>query len=195
MTPVALGTPERAAAELLAVLGRLKGVRDPGLEVSATQAAELAHRHGAGLLAVVEHPGADPALLVAGVVPVDRPADPAELGFHLDGPAIREVTRGETATGYPVVIVERIPVTGPGAQLQVVVTDPGHPRIAVFTLHSPTGRGWLDVAGVAGRFVSGVEFDPVAPDRATGRAPVSGRGTRSASGPPPGGTSGRSGRR
>ncbi|GAA1297496.1 hypothetical protein [Saccharothrix xinjiangensis] len=174
---MALGTPERTAAELLAVLRRLKGSHDPGLEVSATQAAELAHRHGAGLLAVVEHPDADPALLMAGVVP----AEPDEPAFHLDGPAIREVTRGVTATGYPVVIVERIPVTGPGAQLQVVVTDPDHPRVAVFTLHSPSGRGWLDVAGVAGRFVSGMRFsDP---------------GTRSASDPPPGGTSGRSARR
>ncbi|GAB3009593.1 hypothetical protein GCM10027184_79590 [Saccharothrix stipae] len=181
VTPVALGTPERTAAELLVVLQRLKGARDPGLEVSATQAAELAHRHGAGLLAVVEHRDADPALLMAGVVGVDRPADPGELGFHLDGPAIREVTRGETATGYPVVIVERIPVTGPGAQLQVVVTDPDHPRIAVFTLHSPTGRGWLDVAGVAGRFVSGMTFSDY--------------GTRSVSARPPGGTSGRSARR
>ncbi|WP_367137647.1 hypothetical protein [Saccharothrix sp. HUAS TT1] len=181
---MALGTPERTAAELLAVLRRLKGTHDPGLEVSATQAAELAHRQGAGLLAVVEHRDADPALLVAGVVAVDRPTDPGEPAFHLDGPAIREVTRGETATGYPVVIVERIPVSGPGAQLQVVVTDPDHPRIAVFTLHSPSGRGWLEVAGIAGRFVSGVVFDA-----------VSGSGTRSASARPPGGTSGRSARR
>ncbi|HWO64269.1 MAG TPA: hypothetical protein VNO31_29980 [Umezawaea sp.] len=181
VTPVVLGTPESTAADLLAALRRIKGTRDPGLEVSATQAAELAHQHGVGLLAVVEHPDADPALLMAGVVPVDRPADPGELGLHLDGPAIREVTKGETSTGYPVVIVERVPATGQGTQLQVVVTDPDHPRIAVFTLHSPTGRGWLDVAGVAGRFVSGVEFsDP---------------GTRSASGRPPGGTSGRSARR
>ncbi|MGM1059965.1 hypothetical protein [Saccharothrix sp. Mg75] len=183
VTPVPLGTPERTAAELLTVLRRVKGTLDPGLEVSATQAAEMAHRHGAGLLAVVEHPDADPALLVAAVVPVDRPADPVELGTHLDGPEIRDVTRGETATGYPVVIVERIPATGPGAQLQVVVTDPDHPRVAVFTLHSPTGRGWLDVAGLAGRFVSGVEFAPPA---------VTAPGTRSASTPRPGGTSGRS---
>lgn len=184
VTPVALGSPERTAAELSAVLHRLKGTRDPGLEVSAVQAAELAHRHGAGLLAVVEHRDADPALLMAGVVAVDRPTDPGEPAFHLDGPTIREVTRGETATGYPVVIVERIPVNGPGAQLQVVVTDPDHPRIAVFTLHSPTGRGWLEVSGLAGRFVSGVVFDD-----------VSGSGTRSGSGRPPGGTSGRSARR
>ncbi|WP_433262707.1 hypothetical protein ACQPZF_30210 [Actinosynnema sp. CS-041913] len=177
VTPVALGSPDRTAEELLAVLRRVKGTRDPGLEVSATQAAELAHRHGFGLLAVVEHRDADPALLMAGVVPVDRPVDPA-LGVQLAGPAIRDVTKGVTATGYPVVIVERIPVTGSGAQLQVVVTDPARPRVAVFTLHSPTGRGWLDVAGLAGRFVSGMEFtDP---------------GTRSASGRPPGGTSGRS---
>ena len=47
VTPVALGTPERTAAELLAVLRRLKGAHDPGLEVSATQAAELAPE-GAG---------------------------------------------------------------------------------------------------------------------------------------------------
>ncbi|MEU4806069.1 hypothetical protein [Actinosynnema sp. NPDC023587] len=174
---MALGSPDRTAAELLAVLRRIKGTHDPGLEVSATQAAEMAHRQGSGLLAVVEHPDADPALLLACVVPVDRPVDPA-LGVRLDGPAIRDVTKGVTATGYPVVIVERVPVTGTGAQLQVVVTDPVHPRVAVFTLHSTTGRGWLDVAGLAGRFVSGVEFtDP---------------GTRSASGRPPGGTSGRS---
>ncbi|WP_184929281.1 hypothetical protein [Saccharothrix ecbatanensis] len=188
VTPVALGTPEHTAAELLAVLRRLKGTRDPGLEVSATQAAELAHRHNAGLLAVVEHRDADPALLMACVVPVDRPG----LDFPLDGPAIREVTRGETATGYPVMIVERIPVSGPGAQLQVVVTDPDHPRLAVFTLHSPTGRGWLDVAGVAGRFVSGMRFGDA---KVSTAGTVSGHGTRSASGRPPGGTSGRSARR
>ncbi|WP_245886194.1 hypothetical protein [Umezawaea tangerina] len=181
MTPVVLDTVDRTAADLLAVLHRLKGTRDPGLEVSATQAAELAHRHGVGLLAVVGHPDADPALLMAGVVPVDRPMDPGELGLHLDGPTIREVTKGETATGYPVVIVERIAATGQGAQLQVVVTDPEHPRIAVFTLHSTTGRGWLDVAGVAGRFMSGLEFSPP--------------GTPWESAPPPGGTSGRSARR
>ncbi|MEV0679563.1 hypothetical protein AB0I60_23855 [Actinosynnema sp. NPDC050436] len=182
MTPVALGSPERTAAELLAVLRRVKGTRDPGLEVSATQAAELAHRQDCGLLAVVEHPDADPALLLAGVLPVDRPVDPA-LGVQLDGPAIRDVTKGVTSTGCPVVIVERIPVTGTGAQLQVVVTDPAHPRVAVFTLHSPTGRGWLEVAGLAGRFVSGVRFDEPG---------LTGPGTRSASARPPGGTSGRS---
>ncbi|RKT56436.1 hypothetical protein [Saccharothrix australiensis] len=157
VTPVALGSPGRTAAELLAVLRRVKGSREPGLEVSAARAAELAHRHGCGLLAVVEHRDADPALLMAAVLPVDRSADPA-LGLRLDGPAIRDVTKGVTATGCPVVIVERIPVTGSGAQLQVVVTDPARPRVAVFTLHSPTGRGWLDVAGLAGRFVSGMEF-------------------------------------
>lgn len=182
VTPVVLdGDPDRTAQRLLAVLRDLRGTRDPGLEVSALQAAELAHQRGAGLLAVVAHPDADPALLVAAVVPVDGPVDPGGIGLHLDGSAIRDVTRGETATGYPVVIVERVPVSGTGAQLQVLVTDPEHPRVAVFTLHSPSGRGWLDVAGLAGRFVSGVRFSEP--------------GTRSASARPPGGTSARSARR
>ncbi|RKT73795.1 hypothetical protein DFJ66_7132 [Saccharothrix variisporea] len=175
VTPVALGAPERTAADLLSVLRRIKGTLDPGLEVSAVQAADLAHRHGAALVAVVEHPGADPALLVAVVVPADRV--PAEHLLH--GPSIREVTEGVTATGHPVVIIERIPVSGTGAQLQVVVTADG--VAVVFTLHSPTGRGWLDVSGVAGRFVSGIEF--------------SGIGRQSASRPRPGGTSARSARR
>ncbi|MEU5694625.1 hypothetical protein [Actinosynnema sp. NPDC020468] len=173
VTPVGSNTAE----DLLAVLRRLKGTLDPGLEVSAQQAADLAARGGATLLAVVEHPDADPALLVAKVV--DGHVDPHEPGLHLDGPHVAEVTKGQTATGYPVLVVERIPPTG--AQLQVVVSDPEHHRMAVFTLHSPSGRGWLDVAGVAGRFVSGVEFtDP---------------GSRSVSRRPTGGTPGRSGRR
>lgn len=178
VTPVALGAPDRTAAELLEVLRRIKGTRDPGLEVSAVQAADLAHRHGAALLAVVEHPLADPALLMAVVVPGERvPGD--QVGLGLDGPAIRDVTKGITANGYPVVIVERVPVSGVGAQLQVVVSAG---RVAVvFTLHSPTGLGWLDVSGIAGRFVSGIE--------------VSESGTPSGSSPRPGGTSARSGRR
>ncbi|MEJ2857298.1 MULTISPECIES: hypothetical protein [unclassified Saccharothrix] len=175
VTPVALGAPERTAADLLEVLRRIKGTLDPGLEVSAVQAADLAHSHGAALLAVVEHPGADPALLVAIVVPADRVPE-AHL---LHGPAIQDVTEGVTATGHPVVIVERIPVSGTGTQLQVVVR--AESVAVVFTVHSPTGRGWLDVSGVAGRFVSGIEF--------------TGIGTRSVSRPRPGGTSARSARR
>jgi len=192
VTSVPLGAVEHTAAELLTVLRRIRGrdaARDPGLEIAATQTAELADQRGAGLVAVVEHAGADPALLVAWVVGVDRRLDPAAaagLGHHLSdagGPDIREVTRTETAAGYPVVIVERISLTG--AQLQVVVADTARPRVAVFTLHSPGGRGWLDVAGVAGRFVTGMRFDGPAPDH----------GTPVVSGRPLSGTHGRSARR
>ncbi len=191
VTAVPLGGLEHTAAELLAVLRRVKGrdaARDPALEIAANQTAELAHQHDAGLVAVVEHPDADPALLVAWTMAVDRALDPAAaagLGHRLSdagGPDIREVTRTETAAGYPVVIVERISITG--AQLQVIVADPARPRVAVFTLHSPGGRGWLDVAGVAGRFVTGLRFDGPAP--AHGTPAASGRtltGTRGRSAP------------
>lgn len=191
ITPVSLAAVESTAAELLDVLREVRGrdaVRDPALEIAATQTAELAHQHGAGLVAVVRHPSADPALLVAWVMPVDRRLDPAaaaELGEHLadaGGADIREVTRTHTAAGYPVVIVERIAMAG--AQLQVVVADTARPRVAVFTLHSPGGRGWLDVAAVAGRFVTGMTFD-VPPAH----------GTPAASARPLSGTRGRSARR
>ncbi|HEY0639938.1 MAG TPA: hypothetical protein VGD67_20050 [Pseudonocardiaceae bacterium] len=189
MTPVPLGSPEETTAELLAVLRRVKGrdaARDPALEIAATDAAELAHRQRAGLLAVVEHPDADPAVLMAWMTPLDRALDPGSavgLGRHLadsGGPDIREVTRTTTAAGHPAVIVERITITG--AQLQVVVVDERRPRVAVFTLHSPTGRGWLDVAALTGRFVGGLDLT------ADGSAP----GTRGASRRPLSGTSGRS---
>jgi hypothetical protein len=178
ITPVSLRSVEATTGELRALLGRLRGgdaARDPGLEVAAREAAELAHRHAAGMVAVVEHAAADPGILVAGVLGVDRPMDldsAAELRYFLadaGGPDIREVTQARTATGYPVVIAERILVTGPlrsgppaGAQLQAVVVDPAVPRIAVFTLHSPTGRGWLELATMIGTLVSGVDFGAVA---------------------------------
>ncbi|WP_158884630.1 hypothetical protein [Amycolatopsis anabasis] len=177
ITPVSLRSVEATTAELAELLVRLRGAdaaRDPGLELAAAEAAELAHEHGAGLVAVVEHAAADPAILVAAVIGVDRPMDldaAAELRYYLadsGGPDIREVTQARTATGYPVVIAERILVTdqlrsGPpaGAQLQAVVVDPSVPRIAVFTLHSPTGRGWLELATVIGTLVSGVDFGAV----------------------------------
>jgi hypothetical protein len=176
ITRVSLRSVADTAAELLAVMSRLRGevfARDPTLGSAAWQAAERAHRQGAGLVAVVEHPVADPAILVGGVVPVPRPMDQdtaAELGYYLadaGSPGIRDVTKAHTALGYPVVIVERIPVAGPphtgvpaGAQLQAVVVDPHHPRVAVFTLHSPTGRGWLELATVAGQLVATVDFSP-----------------------------------
>jgi hypothetical protein len=187
VVPVSLGTVDATAAELLDVLYRVRGrdaARDPGLAIAASQTAELAHRHGAGLVAVVEHPSADPALLVAWVMPVDRRLDATtavELGNHLadaGGPDIREVSRTSTAAGYPAVIVERISMTG--AQLQVVVADTARPRVAVFTLHSPGGRGWLDVAAVTGRFVTGMRFDGPPGTRAESDRPLSGTRARSA---------------
>jgi hypothetical protein len=70
-----------------------------------------------------------------------------------------------------VVIAERILVDGPsrdappaGCQLQAVVIDAPGRRMAVFTLHSTTGRGWLELAGVLGQLVSSVDFEPAAND-------------------------------
>lgn len=189
--PVSTSSAEATSAELLSLLQRLRGpdrARDPGLEIAAAQAAELAQRHDAGVVAVVEHHDADPAVLVAGLVAVERVLTPEaarELCFHLadaGGPGITDLTSAQTANGYPAVIVERVPATGVGAQLQIVVPDPARPRIAVFTLHSPTGRGWLELAGIAGRFVNGVEFT------SAGR----GGGTPSAAAPPARGRHGRS---
>jgi hypothetical protein len=105
------------------------------------------------------------------VVTADGPLGPDaadELRRYLEdtgGPDIREVTEARTERGYPVVIVERILVndrlrTGPptGCQLQAIVLDPGGRSMAVFTLHSITGRGWLELAGVLGELVSTVDF-------------------------------------
>ncbi|MFJ9780025.1 hypothetical protein ACIRSS_10610 [Amycolatopsis sp. NPDC101161] len=180
-----LDSVERTTAELHALMARLRGpdaARNLGLEAAAVQCAEIAHERRAGLLALVEHRDADPALLIAGVVPVDNPGEAADLGYFIadHAPGIREVSTAQTGRGYPVVIVERIGLSG--AQLQAVVLDPDRPRAAVFTLHSPGGRGWLEVAGLAGTLVAGVDLTPAAP------AP----GTRAGSGRSPGGTSARS---
>lgn len=185
ITPVTLDSVERTTAELHTLMARLRGpdaARDLGLEAAAVQCAEIAHEQGAGLLALVEHRDADPALLIAGVVPVDDPGEAADLGYFVADttPGIREVSTARTGRGYPVVIVERIGLAG--AQLQAVVLDPDRTRAAVFTLHSPGGRGWLEVAGLAGTLVAGVDLTPAAP------AP----GTRAGSGRSTGGTSARS---
>jgi hypothetical protein len=186
ITPVSLDSIERTTAELHALMARLRGpdaARDLGLEAAAVQCAEIAHEQRAGLLALAEHRDADPALLIAGVVPIDATIDEAaDLGHFVADttPGIREVSHARTGRGYPVVIVERIGLSG--AQLQAVVLDPDRPRAAVFTLHSPGGRGWLEVAGLAGTLVAGVDLTPAAP------AP----GTRAGSGPSHGGTSARS---
>ncbi|QFU92432.1 hypothetical protein YIM_36365 [Amycolatopsis sp. YIM 10] len=158
VTSVSLRSVEQTTSELRKLLARLRE-QDPALEAAAVRAAGLAHEHAAVLLALVEHPAADPGILVGGVVPVDRAVTAAELRCFLAdaaGPGIREVTQAETTRGYPVVVTERI-LPG-GAQLQAVVLDRAGARAAVFTLHSPSGRGWPDLAAVTGRFVTGVDF-------------------------------------
>ncbi|MGH3762030.1 hypothetical protein [Actinophytocola sp.] len=179
VTPVSVRSveaTERALTDaIIGVRGR-EAEHDPGVTLAARDAAELAHANGAGLVAVVTHPSADPAILVGMVVAADVPLGPdaaAELRHYLagaGGPDIREVTESRTERGYPVVIAERILVDGPtagapaaGCQLQAVVIDPAGRRMAVFTLHSSTGRGWLELAGVLGQLVSSVDFE-VAPD-------------------------------
>ena len=157
ITSVSLRSLEQTTAELRKLITRLRKP-DPALEAAAVQAAELAHEHAAVLLALVEHPAADPGLLVGGVLPAPT-ANAAELRCFLAdaaGPGIREVTQAETARGYPVVLTERI-LPG-GAQLQAVVLDRAGARAALFTLHSPSGRGWPDLAAVAGRLVTSVDF-------------------------------------
>ncbi|WP_370962346.1 hypothetical protein [Amycolatopsis sp. cg9] len=186
ITPVNLDSVERTTAELHALMARLRGpdaAHDLGLEAAAVQSAEIAHEQRAGLLALVEHRDADPALLIAGVVPVDVPLEEAADLQHFVAdttPGLREVSSARTGRGYPVVIVERIGLSG--AQLQAVVLDPDRPRAAVFTLHSPGGRGWLEVAGLAGTLVAGVDLTPAGP------AP----GIRAGSSRSPGGRSARS---
>ena len=84
------------------------------------------------------------------------------MGDVRGGPDIREVTESRTERGYPVVLAERILMDGSppsGCQLQAVVIDPSGRRMAVFTLHSTTGRGWLELAAVLGQLVSSVDFE------------------------------------
>jgi hypothetical protein len=180
VTPVSVQSVEATERALAAAIIQVRGreaEHDPGVALAARDAAELAHANGAGLVAVVTHPDADPAILVGMVVTADVPLGPdaaAELRHYLSdggGPDIREVTESRTERGYPVVIAERILVEGPsrdapsaGCQLQAVVIDPLGRRMAVFTLHSTTGRGWLELAGVLGQLVSSVDFEVAAPD-------------------------------
>lgn len=186
VTPVPLdhGAPvEEAADALLAALRAVRGrdaARDPGLAIAAEQTAELARRHDAGLVAIVQARDADPALLVAWTATADPRVTAPELACRLtaSGAGITDVTTAQTPHGHPVVIVERVPLSG--AQLQIVVLDTAAPRLAVFTLHSPGGRGWLDVARVAGEFVTRVRFGPGTPS-ASSRRP-SGTSARSAPG-------------
>ncbi|WP_026423140.1 hypothetical protein [Actinokineospora inagensis] len=165
ITPVPLGTPEDTAARLTAAMIAARGpesAHDPGVAQSAREAADLAA--GAHLLAVVTHPAADPAILTALTTTVDHPhgtTTAADLVAHLtqSDTDLHDVAETTTAAGHPVIIAERLTPTG--CQLQAVVLDPGTRRIALFTLHSPTGRGWLDTATLLGRLITTVEFEPV----------------------------------
>jgi hypothetical protein len=174
ITPVSTQSLEHTEHELTKLIIEARGaeaVHDPGVAMAARDAAELAHANGAGLVALVEHPDADPAVLVGMVVTADgRLGDSAvdELRTYLEdtGAAdIREVTEARTDRGYPVLIVERILLDSPsraapptGCQLQAIVLELGARRMAVFTLHSLTGRGWLELATRLGELVSSVDF-------------------------------------
>ncbi len=170
ITPVTMQSVEATADALSELVVSVRGpesAHDPGVALAARDAAEMAHENGAGLVAVVTHAQADPAILVGMVVTADAPLGPdaaEELARYLgdgDDSDIREVTTSQTSRGYPVVIAERLLLSGPptaGAQLQAVVVDPSGRRMAVFTLHSTTGRGWLELATVLGQLVSSVDF-------------------------------------
>ncbi len=141
ITPVSTHSVESTERELTKLIIEARGaesVHDPGIAIAARDAAELAHGNGASLVAVVEHQYLEDAA----------------------GAEIREVTEARTERGYPVVIAERILVSNPpsGCQLQAVVLDSSGRRLAVFTLHSMTGRGWLELATLLGRLVSTVDF-------------------------------------
>ncbi|PPK64494.1 hypothetical protein V5P93_007056 [Actinokineospora auranticolor] len=170
IVPVSLCSVDDTAAELAALMVARRGpesAHDPGVGQAAREAAELAHAEGAGLVAVATHPDADPAVLVAVVSTSDQPhgsttADALRRHLAAAGPDILDVTESRTERGHPVVIAERLAAadTGraPGCQLQAIVIEPDGRRLAVFTLHSTTGRGWLELAVLLGKLVSSVDF-------------------------------------
>jgi hypothetical protein len=160
LTPVPTQSVEATADALTALIVSARGpesAHDPGVAQAARDAAELAHENDAGLVAVVTHAEADPAILVGSVVTTDAPVAAPDLSHHLvDAADIHEVTTSQTERGYPVVIAERLLMSG--AQLQAVVLAPAGRRMAVFTLHSTTGRGWLELAATLGQLVTSVDF-------------------------------------
>ncbi|GAA3021098.1 hypothetical protein [Actinokineospora globicatena] len=163
ITPVTLASPDRTAAELTTLILATRGpeaAHDPAIAQSAHEAATLAHASGAGLVATVTHPTADPAILTALLTTTDTPngsGSTADLRTHLTQDDIPDTTESTTERGYPVVIIERI-TTSPGCQLQAAVFQPGTARVALFTLHSVSGRGWWELAGLFGQLVTSVEF-------------------------------------
>lgn len=190
ITPVSMRSVEATEHALTEAIIDVRGpesAHDPGIALAARDAAELAHANGAGLVAVVTQQHADPAILLGMVVTADVPLGQdaaAELRHYLadaGGADIREVTEARTERGYPVVIAERLVVDGPfrsappsGCQLQAVVIDQAGRRMAVFTLHSTTGRGWLELAAVLGRLVSSVDFEVAPNEREVDSAPCPG---------------------
>jgi hypothetical protein len=160
LTPVPTQSIAATADALTSLIVSARGpeaAHDPGIALAARDAAELAHENGAGLVAVVTHAEADPAILVGSVVTADAPVAAPDLCRHLvDDGDIHEVTTSQTERGYPVVIAERLLMAG--AQLQTVVLAPSGRRMAVFTLHSTTGRGWLELAALLGQLVTSVDF-------------------------------------
>jgi hypothetical protein len=152
--PVSVDSVERTARELTDLLADCRepdATPDPGAHVSALEAAQIAHQIGAGLVAVVRHPSADPALLVTGTT---------DSLSTSDDTAIREVLHGHTAHGHPVTFIERVASLGQllDCQLQALVSDPQRGRAAVLTLSSPSGRGWLALSTLFGQVVSSVDF-------------------------------------
>jgi hypothetical protein len=158
ITPVSVRSVDETARELDKLMD------------NAHEVAEIAHRMAAALVAVVNHPNADPALLFGMVAPTVAPVGPddaAALRRHLtDVGDIQDVVDGRTPGGCPVVFAERVVtperlrVGEPfDCQMQAVVADPRRARIAVFTLSSATGRGWLDLSALFGRMVATVAFN------------------------------------
>jgi hypothetical protein len=167
VTPVPLGSVEGTAAELTRLITECRGGEpDLGVPVAAREAAEIVHRASAGLVAVVRQPRADPALLVgvlaATAAPLAGLADQVTAESDVD---VRETVESRTPLGYPVLFAERVVAAERlkagepfDCQLQAVVADPDRPRLAVFTLSSSTGRGWLAVSAVFGRLVASTDF-------------------------------------
>ncbi len=166
ITPVSVDSVEQTARELAELLDACRApdaTPDLGAHVSALEAAQIAHQIGAGLVALVRHPSADPALLigvlVTGTTDSWNGADPSS------DREVREVLHGHTAHGHAVTFVERVVGVDQvcagrpfDCQLQAVVADPTRRRLAVFTLSSPSGRGWLALSTLFGQVVSSVDF-------------------------------------
>lgn len=155
VVPVSVDSVEQTARELAELLDRGPGA-------AATEAAEIAHGMGAGLVAVVRHPSADPALVI-GVLATG--VDGSWDGLGGSPSEIRETVQGRTPLGYPVTFVERVVSVDQlragepfDCQLQAVVADPHTRKLVVFTLSSPSGRGWLALSTIFGQLVSSVDF-------------------------------------